>query len=191
MESTASRRGWGTSRWIQLRSNPAAVTAIAAAALAAFVWHSWVQGSALGGNNDFDQLWYAARALLRGQNPYAVIQPGTAFAWPLFYPLTAVLSVVPLAWLDVDLGRLAFVALGAGLLGYAIGRHRPHLWPPVPEYAVSSRHPVESVESVPNRCHAGTEPNCCVAGQAESRVGRFRPPGGQSAPDGGRNMCWW
>src|SRR5215207_5028160 len=38
---------------------------------------------------DFDQLWFAARALLAGQNPYHLVGPGRSFPWefPLFYPL--------------------------------------------------------------------------------------------------------
>src|SRR5689334_7519881 len=47
---------------------------------------------------DFDQVWHAANAFLAGRNPYAEIGPGLAFDWPapLYYPLPAVLSVVPL-----------------------------------------------------------------------------------------------
>jgi hypothetical protein len=73
---------------------------------------------------DFDQLWYGARALLTGGNPYAVVGPGRAFdfPWPLYYPLPAVLLVVPLAMVPLFVARAVFVALGAGVLAYAVTR---------------------------------------------------------------------
>src|SRR5215212_9879963 len=38
---------------------------------------------------DFDQIWFAARAVLAGRNPYHLIGPGRTFVWefPFFYPL--------------------------------------------------------------------------------------------------------
>jgi hypothetical protein len=47
----------------------------------------------------------------------------------LYYPLTGALAVLPLAWLDYSWARLAFVAVGGGAFGYAVGRYRPWLWP--------------------------------------------------------------
>jgi len=78
-----------------------------------------------------DQVWYAARALLAGQDPYQVIGPGRAdpLPWPFYYPLTAALLGLPLALLPLPLARIAFVGLGGGLVGYVIARHRPQLWP--------------------------------------------------------------
>src|SRR4051812_191054 len=48
---------------------------------------------------DFDQVWFAAHALLAGRNPYFEIGPGLRFDWPapLYYPLTAAVAVLPLA----------------------------------------------------------------------------------------------
>lgn len=73
---------------------------------------------------DFDQFHFAARALWRGENPYAAIGPGREFewGWQLNYPLPSVLFVMPLAWLPVVAGRVTFAAAGGALLGYAIGR---------------------------------------------------------------------
>lgn len=73
---------------------------------------------------DFDQFHFAAKALWRGENPYAVIGQGREFewGWPLNYPLPSVLFVMPLAWLPVVAGRVAFAAAGGALLGYAICR---------------------------------------------------------------------
>ena len=73
---------------------------------------------------DFDQLWYGARALWSGGNPYAVVGPGRAFdfPWPLYYPLPALLIVMPLIGLPLLVARTAFVAIGAGVLAYATTR---------------------------------------------------------------------
>ena len=78
-----------------------------------------------------DQVWYAARALLAGQDPYQAIGPGRAdpLPSPFYYPLTAALLGLPLALLPLRLARIAFVGLGGGLVGYVIAHHRPQLWP--------------------------------------------------------------
>ena len=73
---------------------------------------------------DFDQLWYGARALLSGGNPYGAVGPGRAFdfPWPLYYPLPALLLVSPLAGLPLLAARAVFVAIAAGVLAYAVTR---------------------------------------------------------------------
>lgn len=77
-----------------------------------------------GWSTDFDQFHAAANALLRGESPYGAVGPDGSFQWdwPLFYPLPAVLFVVPFAWLPVAAGRVAFAAVSGAVLGYAIGR---------------------------------------------------------------------
>ena len=72
---------------------------------------------------DFDQLWAAARFLLDGRNPYALIGPGREFAWrwQLYYPMPAVLLAVPFAWLPLPLARLLFTTFGAAVFLYALG----------------------------------------------------------------------
>jgi hypothetical protein len=80
---------------------------------------------------DFDQLWHAARALLAGSDPYTATGPGRTFQWdwPLYYPLPAVLFVVPFTFLPVVAARVAFSTIAAALLGWAVGnRVRTH-WP--------------------------------------------------------------
>jgi hypothetical protein len=76
------------------------------------------------GGSDFDQLWFAARVLWRGINPYDVIGPGRQFnwAWPLLYPLPAVVAVLPIAWLPLLAARASFAALSVGFLAFALSR---------------------------------------------------------------------
>lgn len=80
---------------------------------------------------DFDQFWFAARALLRGDNPYAVVGPGREFQWdwPLYYPLPAVLFAVPFTVFPVAVGRVLFSAITGGVLGWAMGGRVRFLWP--------------------------------------------------------------
>lgn len=80
---------------------------------------------------DFDQLWYGARALLDGTDPYSVVGPGRAFPWnwPLYYPLPAVLYAVPFTALPVHLARIAFSTVAAGVLGWALAPRWCTHWP--------------------------------------------------------------
>ncbi len=73
-------------------------------------------------SSDFDQLHVAARALLEGRNPYKAVT-ASGFAFPLFYPMTAVLLVLPFAWLPLEAARIGWAALGAGALALAAERY--------------------------------------------------------------------
>jgi hypothetical protein len=68
--------------------------------------------------SDFDQTWFAARALLHGDNPYMLIGPGLNFdwGWPFAYPLTAAVGAIPVAPAPVEWARSIFAACGAGML---------------------------------------------------------------------------
>lgn len=105
--------------------------ALAGVLLATFIWGTQIRSTPIGDSNDFDQVWFAARTLLNGGDPYALIQPGgpQGTPYPFYYPLTAAVLGLPLGAIPLELARWAFVALGAGVLGYAVGRHRPWLWP--------------------------------------------------------------
>ena len=96
--------------------------AIAAAALSGFRAFLWISGEPR--SRDFDQVWYAARTLLAGRNPYAEIGPGLPFDWPapLYYPLTAAVAVIPLAGLARSLAAVLFAALASGLFVWAATR---------------------------------------------------------------------
>ena len=77
--------------------------------------------------SDFDQLVIAARALVRGGDPYAAVV-AWGHPYPLLYPLPAVLLAVPVAWLPLDLARAAWAGIGAGCLaaaGLRYGRGLP------------------------------------------------------------------
>ena len=74
--------------------------------------------------SDFAQLWYGARALLGGENPYLAVGPGRAFDWnaPLLYPMPAVLLAVPLSMLSLPVATSLFTGLGAFALALAVTR---------------------------------------------------------------------
>jgi hypothetical protein len=76
--------------------------------------------------SDLAQVWAGARAILHHQNPYDAVGPGRAFDWPfpLFYPMTAVLTLVPLAWLPLRWVDPIFVGLGFGLFTYGVTMRR-------------------------------------------------------------------
>jgi hypothetical protein len=82
----------------------------------------WVGGERKG--RDFDQVWFAAKALLAGRNPYQEIGPGLSFDWPapLYYPLTAAIPVLPLSLLDRGLAAVLFAAIASGAFVWAATR---------------------------------------------------------------------
>ena len=113
---------------------PSTRARIAVACLAA-VWGIlcvWQMDRATGGRpSDFDPLWYGARVLLDGRNPYAAVCHGCEFEWAdhLYYPGTALLAVVPLAALPLDLARLVWVAGASALLCFGLTREGWHRLP--------------------------------------------------------------
>ena len=75
-------------------------------------------------HRDFDQAWFAAHAMIARRDPYQLIGPGRAFdwGWPFYYPLTAAVVVLPIAWMPMLAARLIFVGAGAFVFSYAITR---------------------------------------------------------------------
>ena len=73
---------------------------------------------------DFDHVWFAARAILEGRDPYELIGPGREYDWPwlLYYPLTAATSILPLALLPLAVARALYVAIPVGLLAFLLTR---------------------------------------------------------------------
>jgi hypothetical protein len=111
---------------IDLRPHPAArhraLFALAAAVLSGYRAMLWTFGESK--PRDFDQVWFAARALFAGRNPYVEIGPGLAFDWPapLYYPLTAAVTVLPLATIGRSIAAVLFAAGASGAFVWAATR---------------------------------------------------------------------
>jgi hypothetical protein len=99
-----------------------AVLALSAAILSGVRAGLWAAGDTKA--RDFDQVWYAARALFAGRNPYLEIGPGLAFDWSayFYYPLTAPIAIAPLATLPRSVAAVLFAALGSGAFVWAVTR---------------------------------------------------------------------
>lgn len=80
-------------------------------------------------HSDFDMLWVAARALWTDQDPYALIGPAgpVQWPWPLAYPATSAVAVLPVAWLPLALARAVAVGAGVGVLAWTVTRRA--WWP--------------------------------------------------------------
>jgi hypothetical protein len=87
---------------------------------------SWFMAQRPGATPDFDYPYTAAKLFLEGQNPYAVMtgQPGASppYDEPFFYPFTAVLAVMPLAWIPMAVACGVFFGLSTALLSFLITR---------------------------------------------------------------------
>jgi hypothetical protein len=94
--------------------------AVAAVSVATFAWF-W-RGTP--GHPDFDQLYAGALALRDGLNPYSVVGPGLRYEWAtaLYYPLPALLVVMPLTFVPIRIAGGIFVAVSGFALGFAIER---------------------------------------------------------------------
>ena len=104
-----------------VRARALAAIAIAGACGALVYAHALKQP---GWRGDTDQVWFAARMLLDGRNPYVEVGPGRPFdmRFGLYYPLPAVVAFTPLALLPVRAARALFVALSTGVLAFAVSR---------------------------------------------------------------------
>jgi hypothetical protein len=86
--------------------------------------------------SDIDQVWYAARALLDGRDPYTAVMADPPFAdnnrfgFAFYYPLPAALLVLPLAKFPIEVTRVVMAAGAGGLLAYLVARWRPVLLAP-------------------------------------------------------------
>jgi hypothetical protein len=78
-------------------------------------------------SNDFDQLWVAGRALLRGADPYAaVVQAHLNLGYGLYYPLPAVVLTLPFAMLPLNAARWVFAMTCSFIAGYGLRRLGPY-----------------------------------------------------------------
>src|SRR5215213_9521380 len=71
---------------------------------------------------DFEQVWYAARAILNGAYPYSQIGPGLAFDWPfpLVYPLPAAVIAIPFAPFPAQAATVLFSAIAGVAFAWAL-----------------------------------------------------------------------
>ena len=74
---------------------------------------------------DFAQVWFAARCILHGVNPYQAVGPGLAFDWPfpLLYPLPAAVIAIPFAPLAENAAAVLFMMLGGFAFAWALMEH--------------------------------------------------------------------
>lgn len=80
-------------------------------------------------DSDFSIVWYGARALVSGLDPYSVVGPGKAYPWgfPLIYPAPALVVGAPFTLLSARLGIAAFAGVGAATLWVGVVRSgQPH-----------------------------------------------------------------
>jgi hypothetical protein len=82
-------------------------------------------------HTDFGMVWYGARAMANGNDPYSLIGPGRAFdyEWPLIYPATALVTVMPIMALSEQVAATIFVAVSSFLLAFGVTRNGWHLLP--------------------------------------------------------------
>ena len=75
---------------------------------------------------DVSDVVYAAQAFTEGFDPYEVVGRSERWAMPApsLYPFTAVMLFIPFAWLPAIWLNTAWVALGSGLLAWAVTRER-------------------------------------------------------------------
>ncbi len=72
--------------------------------------------------SDFELIWIGARALLSGEDPYAVV-PTTGTQYPLYYPLTAIVLGVPFAPLPFAWARVVWAGLSGAAFAWAALRY--------------------------------------------------------------------
>jgi hypothetical protein len=83
------------------------------------------------GHSDFSVIWYAARALVEGNNPYLMIGPGRpiSFDWELHYPAPTLVAAVPLTILSESGSDFVFVFGSSFLLAYgALRKNLNRIW---------------------------------------------------------------
>lgn len=71
---------------------------------------------------DFFQAWAAARVLRGGGNPYSEVGPGLTYnwGWPLYYPLTTFIVVIPLSSFTSGMASAVFFGFSNAALAYAL-----------------------------------------------------------------------
>jgi hypothetical protein len=127
----AGRFPWGSN---QPTTTERIVVALVLASVAAAL--NYFRAAEKGGISDFTPLWYGAKMLLHGRNPYLLIGPHRLIdtPTPLVYPAPAFVSVIPLTVFSFHAAGAAFVFLSTALLAWGIttdGWHRLPIFPSV------------------------------------------------------------
>lgn len=86
---------------------------------------TWLVDMVTGLPRDFAQVWFGARAMLRGLDPYQLVGPGRAFEldYGLFYPLTASVVALPVSPLPARWAAVVFMVIGGGTFAWALMEH--------------------------------------------------------------------
>lgn len=83
-------------------------------------------------HSDFGPVWFAARAVLHGGDPYLLIGPGREFGWSwrMTYPATAIVSMLPFGFIPTEAAATTvFSAMSAFLLAWGATRDGWHRVP--------------------------------------------------------------
>lgn len=101
------------------------ITAAVIVVTAAFVWTGKSPPAAVA---DCDYVWYAARALWQGLDPYSAVRSQPGLHYPLFYPVTAAVLAAPFGALPLRLASTVFLAGGMGALAWVWSKEPWRLW---------------------------------------------------------------
>jgi hypothetical protein len=107
-----------------------AVVAVALAALAAAILlREYAQQP--GFRSDFGIVWFAAKSILAGSDPYQLVGPGKPYelSTPLLYPAIAFVPAIPFTLVSEKTASLLFVSLSTFLLAYGMTARSWHLLP--------------------------------------------------------------
>jgi hypothetical protein len=109
---------------VSVRALRLAFTLSVGVSAAVIAWSVWRRPQPV--PSDLAPVWAGARALLDRQNPYEAVRPANplSLGFPLMYPLTAVLTLMPLAVLPLVWVNSIFVGLGFALFTYAVTMRR-------------------------------------------------------------------
>jgi hypothetical protein len=78
-----------------------------------------------GAITDLGQVWFAASAMLHHADPYQLIGPTAVYhlEFPLLYPLTAAVVILPLSLLDEPVASAVFVFIASATLAFAVTKN--------------------------------------------------------------------
>jgi hypothetical protein len=128
------------SGWPWGENKPTRIRRILVAMLVATVAASLIYGFQSNlHHSDFSRAWFAARALLDHQDPYTFAgpTPDMPFRWryPLNYPATAFVAVMPLTPFSEKGADMLFVGVSVFALVYGMTARSWHLLPLVPSFS--------------------------------------------------------